>query len=265
MVRGSGGWRAKMSTTPRPFELAAWAKWPICTFGGHPKAATSIHKAPRGHKRVVETCSSSVITPSGHFVPSGHEKRDGHTLADSCYAQVKEAIVGSRRSKRDWVIRWLEDLLSRGACPARGVLQLAHDQGISNKALRRAYRELGGKPSKSSFDGSWVRGLPARSEVATQPGDESETNMHVPEGALQMPTCATCRFFADDRAYLTETSNGVGDGECRRTPPVVSEYAAALGRFPRVWLESFCGEHQPQIAPWSRVDTDTATSQPNKP
>ena len=80
-----------------------------------------------------------------------------------------------------------------------------------------------------------------------------------------MPTCATCRFFADDRAYLTETSNGVGDGECRRTPPVVSEYAAALGRFPRVWLESFCGEHQPQIAPWSRVDTDTATSQPNKP
>ena len=55
---------------------------------------------------------------------------------------------------------WLRDTLSGGALGSTEVLRMARQQGFTNPEIRRAYKRLGGKPKKTSFDGGWKWELP---------------------------------------------------------------------------------------------------------
>ena len=63
-----------------------------------------------------------------------------------------EAMDGERRDDergdRDQAADWLRDALADGPVSSRDVLKQAKDNGISEKTLRRAFKDMGGKPVK---------------------------------------------------------------------------------------------------------------------
>ena len=55
---------------------------------------------------------------------------------------------------------WLREQLAAGAMPAKDVAELGDDAGFSKRTLQRAYRDMGGKPSREGFGGPIHWSLP---------------------------------------------------------------------------------------------------------
>jgi putative DNA primase/helicase len=61
---------------------------------------------------------------------------------------------------QDDAAEWLGDTLTGGVLGSTEVFRMARQQGFTNSVIRRAFKRLGGKPKKTSFDGGWKWELP---------------------------------------------------------------------------------------------------------
>lgn len=84
--------------------------------------------------------------------------------ADDAFAAEAEASTGNKQrgNERQDAIRWLRERLASGPASSSDVIGLGGELGYSKRTLQRAYRELGGKPRKETFDGPWVWELPSQ-------------------------------------------------------------------------------------------------------
>jgi hypothetical protein len=54
---------------------------------------------------------------------------------------------------------WLCEFLAGGEKPASDVLEMGQQYGFSERTLRRAYKQIGTKPRKESYEGPWLWSL----------------------------------------------------------------------------------------------------------
>jgi len=88
--------------------------------------------------------------------------------ADDAFAAEAAAAEPSRRgSERREAIEWLQEHLAGGLVPASEVIEIGQQFGFSKRTLQRAYKQIGAKPQKESFDGPWMWSL--ASQDATNP------------------------------------------------------------------------------------------------
>lgn len=80
--------------------------------------------------------------------------------------------AGSRGSERREAAEWLRDERADGRRPSTDIIDYGKVCGFSEKTLRRAYTEVGAKPTKEAFDGQWLWGLP------DEPGHEDDQDGH---------------------------------------------------------------------------------------
>jgi AAA domain len=78
--------------------------------------------------------------------------------ADDAFAAEMRAANGSgnRGSERREAADWLRDELASGPKPASEVIELGEQYGFTERTLRRAYKQIGEKAKKESFDGPWM-------------------------------------------------------------------------------------------------------------
>jgi putative DNA primase/helicase len=78
--------------------------------------------------------------------------------ADDAFAAEMRASngAGSRGSERREAAEWLREELATGLKPASEVIEAGESQGYSERTLRRAYKQVGQKTRKESFDGPWL-------------------------------------------------------------------------------------------------------------
>lgn len=65
------------------------------------------------------------------------------------------AVDRSRRAEREEAGQWLREALADGPIPSGQVIRDGKEQGFSEKTLRRAYKDLRGRPRKGGMDDGW--------------------------------------------------------------------------------------------------------------
>lgn len=75
--------------------------------------------------------------------------------ADDALAAEAAALQPGRSHARQEATLWLRNKLATGPQPVSDLMEEAKQLGIAEKTLRRAFKDLGGRASKSSFDGGW--------------------------------------------------------------------------------------------------------------
>lgn len=78
--------------------------------------------------------------------------------ADDALAPPEER---EERTERERARDWLRETLADGPVPSSDVLADAREHGLSEKTVRRAFRDLGGKPQKAGLKAGWSWSLPA--------------------------------------------------------------------------------------------------------
>jgi hypothetical protein len=68
---------------------------------------------------------------------------------------------GDDRSDREQAADWLREALACGPLASNEALEQGRKNGFSEKTLRRAFKDMGGKSRKSSFGGGWEWALPS--------------------------------------------------------------------------------------------------------
>ena len=96
--------------------------------------------------------------------------------ADEALAPAGEG----RESVTDEATEFLRDILADGPVGSKRVLADARELGIPTKTLRRALSRLGGKPTKSGFDGGWAWSLPRTIIEGAQDGPLREGQSWAP-------------------------------------------------------------------------------------
>lgn len=81
---------------------------------------------------------------------------DDAFAAEAAAAEKRPTRRGSERRE---AVEWLREHLAEGPAPASEAIELGGQFGFSERTLRRAYKEIGTKPKKESFDGPWLWGL----------------------------------------------------------------------------------------------------------
>ncbi len=78
--------------------------------------------------------------------------------ADDAFAAEmrKSNGAGTRGSDRREAVEWLRNELVQGPKPASEIIEAGEHQGYSERTLRRAYKQVGQKTKKASFDGPWL-------------------------------------------------------------------------------------------------------------
>ena len=97
---------------------------------------TGAHGAP-----VVLWGAEPVNVSADDALATEHGDADGHT-------------------DREQAADWLRDALADGPVRSTALFAEAKENGIAQKTARRAFRDMGGKPHKASFDGGWYWRLP---------------------------------------------------------------------------------------------------------
>lgn len=72
---------------------------------------------------------------------------------------AKSEESGQTKTARQEAIDFLRDLLAEGPRPSKDVIAEAKEFGHTEKTIRRAFKDLGGKPGKTGFEGGWVWSL----------------------------------------------------------------------------------------------------------
>lgn len=77
--------------------------------------------------------------------------------ADEAFAiELSDKNPKRRGTEREEAAEWLCEFLSDGEKPASEVLETGKQYGFSERTLRRAYKQIGAKPQKESFEGPWL-------------------------------------------------------------------------------------------------------------
>ena len=75
-------------------------------------------------------------------------------------AMAAEYSGSGDRTDREQAADWLRTALADGPMYSTQVFEQGRENGHSDKTIRRAFKDMGGKPSKSGFDGGWFWELP---------------------------------------------------------------------------------------------------------
>jgi hypothetical protein len=114
---------------------------------------------------------ATVPSPAGPLATS-------HVVWDSKPSQITadEAMEAETDSNSisavDEAKELLCEVLSRGPVAADEVKDMAKGEGIAERTLRRARKELGIKPVKSGMEGGWTWSLPPKMAKSTEDGQE---------------------------------------------------------------------------------------------
>lgn len=87
---------------------------------------------------------------------------------DAMRAETSGPKAAERPTERDEAGDWLREHLAGGPLPANQVLEAADANGIAERTLRRAFKEIGAKSRKDKEQGCWCWSLPE--EVGHAPG-----------------------------------------------------------------------------------------------
>ena len=112
---------------------------------------------------------------------------------------IDRVVSGGRRAigrpdrEREEVIEWLGQRLAAGPLPAKEVREAAEAHGFSYATLRRAFRALAGKATKSRGEarGGWMWQLPGQSIATAQKSGVGILNSGT-EATLPAPINPTC-------------------------------------------------------------------------
>ena len=86
---------------------------------------------------------------------------------------VDDAMAGEYsgsgdRTDREQATDWLRTALADGRMYSTQVFEQAAENGLAAKTVRRAFKDMGGKPSKSGFEGRWFWELPREGGQVTE-------------------------------------------------------------------------------------------------
>jgi len=80
--------------------------------------------------------------------------------ADELLAIEANAKPDTDRTQRDDAAEWLRELLADGcSLPPKEIIADGREHGHSEKTLRRAFKDIGGLPTKTGMDGGWLWSL----------------------------------------------------------------------------------------------------------
>lgn len=79
--------------------------------------------------------------------------------ADDAFAIEFTEKPKRRGREREEAAEWLCEYLADGEKPASDVLEMGKQYGFSERTLRRAYKQIGTKPRKESYEGGWLWSL----------------------------------------------------------------------------------------------------------
>jgi hypothetical protein len=88
---------------------------------------------------------------------------------DAFRAEAAGPIKADRPSQRDEAEGWLREFLAAGPRPSKEVSEYGQEAGFTLITLRRAFKAMGGKPTKGDFAGGWQWALPGEGD---QQGDQ---------------------------------------------------------------------------------------------
>jgi hypothetical protein len=80
--------------------------------------------------------------------------------ADDAFRAEMEGSKRERITERDEAAQWLREHLTAGPVPASQVIDAGKEEGFSERTLRRAFKELGGRSRKDKDGGCWRWSLP---------------------------------------------------------------------------------------------------------
>lgn len=92
---------------------------------------------------------------------------------DAIASEYTDKKPTKRGSEREEAAAWLLEFLASGEVPATEVTETGTQFGFSDRTIRRAYKEVGAKPRKQSFDGPWLWSLP--NSLFTKPTPENKS------------------------------------------------------------------------------------------
>ena len=78
---------------------------------------------------------------------------------DAMLTEFVDKKPKKRGTERDEAIGWLNEFLADGEKLATEVLETGQQYGFSERTLRRAYKQIGLKPRKESYEGRWYWNL----------------------------------------------------------------------------------------------------------
>jgi archaellum biogenesis ATPase FlaH len=90
--------------------------------------------------------------------------------ADELLAIEANAKPDTDRTQRDEAAEWLREVLADGPTPPKELIADGREHGHSEKTLRRAFKDIGGAPTKTGMDGGWLWSLPG-----SKPSAETES------------------------------------------------------------------------------------------
>ena len=96
--------------------------------------------------------------------------------ADDAFAEELKSANGGRPrgSERREAKEWLQDELAEGRRPSKDIIEYGKEIGFSEKTIRRAYTEIGAKPTKETFNGQWLWALPGEvGQVGHEDGQDA--------------------------------------------------------------------------------------------
>lgn len=108
--------------------------------------------------------------------------------ADELLALEANSKPDTNRNQRDEASEWLRDTLANGSRPSKEVIADGREHGHSEATLRRAYKDMGGKPTKNGMDGGWMMSLPSAS--SSRDGDAVQSLDNLDTATLFPPLAA---------------------------------------------------------------------------
>jgi hypothetical protein len=88
---------------------------------------------------------------------------------DAIAIEMRERKPALKGSERQEAAEWLLDYLGTRKVAASKAIETGKQCGFSEKTLRRAYKEVGAKPRKESFEGPWLWRIdPSRDDEVAQ-------------------------------------------------------------------------------------------------
>jgi hypothetical protein len=83
---------------------------------------------------------------------------------DAFRAEAAGPSKADRPSQRDEAEGWLREFLAGGPRPSKEVSEYGQEAGFTLITLRRAFKAMGGKPTKGDFAGGWQWALPGEGD-----------------------------------------------------------------------------------------------------
>lgn len=197
LSKGSGGKAVYRAMGSLAFAAAARAVWQICRDIDDENrrlmlpAKMNLCPEPNGMAyKIVDGCI--------HWEASPVEM----TADDFLQREAAQATESqSSKSVRNEAAEWLRQALADGEKPAKELLEDAKENGHTEKTIRRAFKEMGGKPRKSGFSKGWVWSLTDHIEDGQPTVEDSEDSPFQKDGILEI--------FGESSPESNQETNGL--------------------------------------------------------